>query len=356
MEGITIEGVRTSPEIGELAKALAAAQAAAQHAEKSRSAEITKGGKTRQYATMADVLNAARPALAANGLSITQLPTGGHGGTISITSILMHSSGQWIASTMQADFAAGQAMSEVQALGTVITYLRRYAYSAIAGVAPADDEDDDGEGMKGANLPARKSDGLTLPPFGSAKGQPIAGQPLETLESYRGALLRSVADPDKARFKDANQALVTAIEKEMEAQRTAKAAPPKLTPEQVKAENDAMEARKAKVKVAAEALAKECGVDVSEVGKALRAKGITSMGEMTPDSWTAFEKEFRAAHGLYIKALNLTREAGLFMQTLEEWCVGNGIKTPAQFTAEHLASWTARVAEETAAREPGAQG
>lgn len=63
-----------------------------------------------------------------------------------------------------------------------------------------------------------------------------------------------------------------------------------------------------------------------------------------------------AQNPLYLKALHLTREAGLFVQTLQDWCAGNGIKMPAQFTAEHLASWTARVAEETAALEPGAQG
>lgn len=261
------------------------------------------------------------------------------------------------------DGESGESMEVARTFGEASDSLDKAVYKAITGawkyalmklflVSSGDDPEVE---RKKVTAQAPAPSGAVLPKFGEAAGQPVAGQPLATLEYYHAALLRSVADPNKAQFKAKNQALVTAIEKEMEAQRTAKAAPPKPTPAQVKAENEALEARKAKVKVAAEALAKECGVDVSEVGKALRAKGVTSMGEMTPDSWTAFEKEFRTAHGFYIKALNLTREAGLFMQTLEEWCVGNGIKTPAQFTAEHLASWTARVSELTA-QEPGAQG
>jgi hypothetical protein len=54
-----------------------------------------------------------------------------------------------------------------------------------------------------------------FPPFGRKKGQPIAGCDLENLEWYRGAIQRSVDDPQRANFREKNQAVLDAIEAEI---------------------------------------------------------------------------------------------------------------------------------------------
>jgi hypothetical protein len=57
-----------------------------------------------------------------------------------LQTILAHSSGQWVESRMRLI----PPKNDVQSMGSYITYLRRYMYSAIVGVVAAD-EDDDGE-------------------------------------------------------------------------------------------------------------------------------------------------------------------------------------------------------------------
>lgn len=62
---------------------------------------------------------------------------------------------------------------------------------------------------------APSASGAVFPPFGRKKGQPIAGCDLENLEWYRGAIQRSVDDPQRANFRDKNQAVLDAIEAEI---------------------------------------------------------------------------------------------------------------------------------------------
>lgn len=57
---------------------------------------------------------------------------------------LCHASGQWIESSM----TVNPPKQDIQSLGSYLTYLRRYTYSAIVGVV-ASEEDDDGEAATG---------------------------------------------------------------------------------------------------------------------------------------------------------------------------------------------------------------
>lgn len=90
-----------------------------------------------KYAPLNDVLNLVRPILSKHGLSIFQSPSG-DGDNIIITTMLMHSSGEWIESEpliLKADKATAQGA------GSAITYGRRYAVSAILGISSEDDDD-----------------------------------------------------------------------------------------------------------------------------------------------------------------------------------------------------------------------
>lgn len=92
------------------------------------------------YADLSSVLNLLRPLLQKNGLSIAQ-PVSGDSGTITITTMLMHSSGQYISSgvTITID-VSNKKMNSLQAAGSTITYLRRYSLMSLIGLAATDDD------------------------------------------------------------------------------------------------------------------------------------------------------------------------------------------------------------------------
>lgn len=133
-----------SAEIGELAEALAAAQASMSDPGKTKTAQVrtrTGPGYSFDYATLADGLAECRKALPAHGLSIIQQVTCPNG-KIRLRTMLMHKSGQWIASEYPINPGDGTS----QSLGSAITYARRYALFALVGIAP---EDDDGNAASG---------------------------------------------------------------------------------------------------------------------------------------------------------------------------------------------------------------
>lgn len=99
----------------------------------------TKTGGTYKfkYATLLKIVEHAKPLLKENGLAVTQLL-----GDESVRTILTHESGQFIETNTKLNFT----YSTPQELGSIYTYIRRYAYASILGLVA--DEDDD------ANLPS----------------------------------------------------------------------------------------------------------------------------------------------------------------------------------------------------------
>jgi len=121
-----------TPDIGKLAEALAKAQSEMFAAKKDAKNPFFKS----DYATLHSCLSTGNPALNKNGLSVTQLP-GSQNGDVSVETILMHVSGQWIKSRL----SVKPQKSDPQALGSCLSYLRRYSYSAIIGQSTSDDDD-----------------------------------------------------------------------------------------------------------------------------------------------------------------------------------------------------------------------
>ena len=103
------------------------------------------------YADLASVWDACRTPLADNGLAVIQI-TKTIEGKLYLETILSHVSGESISgfypiNPMRQEKEKGWITSEdPQALGSALTYARRYALAAIVGVAP---EDDDGEAAVG---------------------------------------------------------------------------------------------------------------------------------------------------------------------------------------------------------------
>lgn len=126
-----------SQEIDKLATALAIAQGQVEGAGKSSTNPFFKS----KYADLQSVWSACRKALSDNGLSILQSPST-DGLRVTVETLLLHSSGQWVKGAI----AVSAKEDTPQAVGSAITYLKRYALQSFAGVAP---EDDDGEAAQG---------------------------------------------------------------------------------------------------------------------------------------------------------------------------------------------------------------
>lgn len=127
--------MKHSEQLNELATALSKFQS-----------EVTNPGNTaknpflkNKYAPLNDILNHVRPTLTKCGLSVAQL-VGGED-AIAVTTMLLHSSGQYIADTVTIKPENSKGLSVAQNAGVVITYLRRYGISSILGIAGEDDTD-----------------------------------------------------------------------------------------------------------------------------------------------------------------------------------------------------------------------
>ena len=122
-----------SETIGKLASALAKAQSQMTMVE----GKSTNPFFNSKYASLATVLEVAMPALNANEIALVQ---GNRWDTTNngfyITSMLMHSSGEWIKSEIRMPIAK----KDAHGVGAATTYGRRYLLSSMVGVAQADDD------------------------------------------------------------------------------------------------------------------------------------------------------------------------------------------------------------------------
>lgn len=163
-----------SEQINELASALSKAQGVIIPASKDADNPFFKS----KYADLASVWEVAREPLYKNGLAIIQLPSA-EGNIVTLKTILVHSSGQFISSdlTMVAKDASPQA------IGSCITYLRRYALSSVVGIAS--EIDDDGNSatvIKGKNDEVQPPKGVkSMRLF----AEEMALQKLTTLDAYK---------------------------------------------------------------------------------------------------------------------------------------------------------------------------
>ena len=122
-----------SDTIGKLAGALAKAQSQMTMVE----GKSTNPFFNSKYASLAAVLEVAMPALNANEIALVQgnrWDTNNNG--FYITSMLMHSSGEWIKSEIRMPIAK----KDAHGVGAATTYGRRYLLSSMVGVAQADDD------------------------------------------------------------------------------------------------------------------------------------------------------------------------------------------------------------------------
>lgn len=134
--------MNTSPTIALLAEALSKAQAEMENARKDSANPFFKS----KYADLASVWEACRGPLGKYGLAVCQMPETGDQSGIIVTTVLMHSSGEWLASQLR----MVPMKDDPQGIGSAITYARRYALAAAVGIAPEDDDGNSASGKSGS--------------------------------------------------------------------------------------------------------------------------------------------------------------------------------------------------------------
>jgi ERF superfamily len=136
---------RSSESIGTIAAALAKAQAELTNPEKSLVATIRspfprEGDRSFRYAPLSSGLDIVRKGLGRYEIATIQTTAiDKDAGLLRLTTVLAHSSGEWISSEWPvcaiADIASAQRM------GAALTYARRYALFTLVGIAGEDDLD-----------------------------------------------------------------------------------------------------------------------------------------------------------------------------------------------------------------------
>ena len=123
-----------SQDISKLAEALSKFQGALQGVSKTK--QVSSGTYSYTYADLAEIWDAIREPLRENGLSVSQVYVD-ENNYMKLITVLMHSSGQWIRSSLLIVCAG----LKIQQIGSLQTYNRRYALSAILGISTEDDDD-----------------------------------------------------------------------------------------------------------------------------------------------------------------------------------------------------------------------
>lgn len=106
-----------------------------------------------KYAPLDEVINVIKEPLAKNGLSFIQMPNSEDGNLVSVITVLMHESGEWIESE---PLKLKNEKPTAQGSGSSITYTRRYQLSEVLGIGSKDD--DDGNSASQAKLITKELD------------------------------------------------------------------------------------------------------------------------------------------------------------------------------------------------------
>ena len=166
--------MKTSDTIGKIAQSLLKAQRAITFAIKDAKNPQFKS----LYADLSSVIDACKPALNESGIVFMQMPTHGEIGHLSLTTRLIHESGEWIESTATCPLQK----NDPQGYGSAITYLRRYSLAAAVGLYQDDDD---------ANAASKlKQDFRSSPTKGI----------LEGLTASRQAVINDCADAMRERY------------------------------------------------------------------------------------------------------------------------------------------------------------
>lgn len=167
----------TKDSIGELALALSKAQGIFKPLIKSAENPFYKSN----YATLADQWDSVREALSSNELALIQT-TETENEKLVLRSTLLHSSGESVSCIYpvtargrtlkdKSNNVVGEEAPDAQAIGSAISYARRYSMAAILGLAAEEDDDGNAATAKGGENKPKQDKPTSKPPEQTDKGR-----------------------------------------------------------------------------------------------------------------------------------------------------------------------------------------
>jgi hypothetical protein len=140
-----------------------------------------------KYTSLASVLEAILPAFNAAGLCVLQHPVLDQD-AVHLTTLITHESGQWMRSVCTLPVAGKK---DAHAVGSAISYLRRYTLASICGVIQSDDDGNDASGAA-PQAPARPAPSAPAPVRFTA----VAAAPVEQVQLTDEQLAAAIAPVD----------------------------------------------------------------------------------------------------------------------------------------------------------------
>jgi hypothetical protein len=168
--------MKTSDAIDQLLPALCAARAAFGPIPKNQTATVRsdKGNYSFKYADLGAILDVVTPPLTANGLLLVFGLQDTPDGTLEVSSRVYHcASAQYLENTLSAPKP-----SSATAVGSLITYLRRYTSCPLLGVCA--EEDDDASAVEGNCITTQASNRETSTPPVQTNGNGHSSAPPKT--------------------------------------------------------------------------------------------------------------------------------------------------------------------------------
>jgi hypothetical protein len=178
--------MRHSDVISDLAASLVKAHAEISGVVKSATNPFFKS----KYADLESVVEAVKPALLKQGIVIVQGLQDAENG-VAVETMLLHSSGQWISSTLRLPASK----EDAQGYGSACTYGRRYGLMAICGVPAEDDDGNAATATSNPEKPARRGNSSQAPRLAEpAERNDIALATPEQVEAMKKALAENGVD------------------------------------------------------------------------------------------------------------------------------------------------------------------
>lgn len=159
--------------------AIAQAQGEVENATKSATNPHFKS----RYADLAEVLNTVRPTFARHGLAIVQ-SVSTEQQLVTVATTIAHKEGGFVTSSLSCPAPT----DKVQDLGSIVTYLRRYSLSAMAGISQ---EDDDGNAASQRPAKALRGPQKPSPTQALTEAATVAQGGTEALKAWFGGLTKS---------------------------------------------------------------------------------------------------------------------------------------------------------------------
>ena len=184
--------MQKSDSIAAIAAALVKAQTQMSGA---RAAQTNPHFKSK-YAGLEEVVEAVKKPFADHGIAFSQHPFSDESGT-GVTTILMHTSGEWL----QSDYVLPMVKSTPQGAGSSLTYARRYALAAVAGLPQRDDDGNEAEAIAANESPAPRVSKKQIAELKAALKQSDKTEEWFLKNSYKGQL-DSLADLSSTQFEN----------------------------------------------------------------------------------------------------------------------------------------------------------